>query len=86
MLVHAAAESSKGTVPGTFAVVLEAPNEDSLVHLAATLEASGVPHAAFREPDSPYFNQLMAIGLEPVQDRRMVRRFLKGLSLLGEER
>jgi hypothetical protein len=86
MLVHAAAESSKGTVTGTHAVVLSTEAEESLQRIADKLSHAGIPHSAFREPDSPYAGALMAIGIEPVEDRRMVRRFLKGLPLLGREK
>jgi len=83
MLVHAAAESSKGTTTGTHAVVLGAPSEDTLLELEKRLQRNNIPHTAFREPDPPYNGSLMSIGIEPVEDRRMVRRYLKGLSLLG---
>ena len=85
MLVHAAAESSKGTTTGTHAVVLEVPTESELLKLEARLRDARVPHSAFREQDPPYHGSLMSIGIEPVEDRRMVRRYLKGLSLLGSK-
>jgi len=81
MVVHAAANSATGTTPGTYAVVLTAPNEKELLQLERKLQRFSVPHAAFREPD--YNNELMSIGIEPAE-RCMVRHFLKGLSLLGE--
>lgn len=86
MLVHAAAESSKGTVSGTHAVVLGADAENTLLKLEEKLRLADVPHSAFREPDPPYDGALMAIGIEPVKDRRMVRRFLKGFTLLGSRK
>jgi len=81
MVVHAAANSSSGTTSQTRAVVLTA-DEAQLVRLADELAFEGVPHVAFRENESPYNGALMSIGIEPVEDRRMVRRFLKGLLLL----
>lgn len=82
MIIHAAGESAKGVVHGTYAVALTAPGEKQLLKLEQRLRRNDVSHAAFREPD--YDNQLMSIGIEPVEDRRAVRRFLKGFSLLGE--
>jgi len=82
MLIHAAGESSSGVVPrGTFAVALGSPSEHLLLKLENRLMLEKVSHAAFREPDRD--NQLMSIGIEPVGDRRVVRRFLKGFTLLG---
>jgi len=85
MILHAAAESSSGTVPGTFAVALSAPNEESLLELETKLAWAQIHHSAFREPDPPHNGALMAIGINPVGDRRMVRRFLKGFPLVGRE-
>jgi hypothetical protein len=83
MIIHAAGESACGVVPGTFAVALAAKNERELLKLEARLRGANVPHSAFREPDPPWGGALMSIGIEPVQDRRAVRRFLRGFSLLG---
>jgi hypothetical protein len=85
MILHAAAESATGTVPGTYAVALSAPNEESLLQLESKLLWERIPHSAFREPDPPYNGALMAIGINPVEDRRIVRRFLKGFPLVGRE-
>jgi hypothetical protein len=81
MVVHAAANSAAGTTPHTHAVVLEA-DEAQLTNLAKQLTQANIPHHTFRESDPPYTNTIMSIGIEPVIDRRMVRRFLRGLSLL----
>ena len=82
MIIHASAESIREIVPrGTFAVALESPNEERLLKLEEKLIREGISHIAFREPD--YDNQLMSVGLEPVSDRRMVRRLLKGFSMYG---
>ena len=83
MLVHAAAESSKGTIPGTYAVVLSATDESALLKLEERLGWEQILHSAFREPDEPYNGALMAIGINPVENRRMVRKLLKGFKLLG---
>lgn len=83
MIVHAAGESARNVVPGTYAVALSAKNEHELLKLERRLRQFDVPHAAFREPDPPWDGALMSIGIEPVQDRRVVRRFLRGFPLLG---
>lgn len=83
MIIHAAAESARGTVPGTFAIALAADGERDLLRLEERLARAGIPHSAFREPDPPYCGELMAVGIEPVMDRREVKRFVKRFSLLG---
>jgi hypothetical protein len=85
MIAHAAAESSKGTVSGTHVVVLSSKDVGALHKLEQRLITAEISHSAFREPDPPYNGALMSIGIEPVRDRRMVRRFLAGFSLLGED-
>lgn len=85
MAIHAAAESAKGTCPGTHVVALSAEGEAELLRLEQRLTFEQIPHSAFREPDVPWNGALMAVGIEPVEDRRMVRRFLKGFSLLGAQ-
>ena len=81
MIVHAAGESAVNVKQGTYAVVLAARDEAHIVTLEERLQSMGVSHAAFREPDRNY--ELMSIGINPVEDRRTVRRFLRGFSLLG---
>lgn len=49
----------------TIAVILGARSETKLLRLERQLVTAGVPHVAIREPDSPYDNALMAIGLVP---------------------
>jgi len=84
MLVHAAANSHTGTAPDTRAVVLTTPSENGLLCLERRLLFEGINHHAFREPDPPYNGQLMAIGIAPANDSRIVRPLLKGFSLLGD--
>ena len=83
MIIHASAESSRGTTPGTFAVALAANGERDLLRLEERLVAADIPHSAFREPDAPYYGALMAVGIEPVIDRKQVKRFVGRFSLLG---
>lgn len=78
-LVHAAGET--GPVPeGTYAVVLSAESEEHLSCLANKLESLNIPHKCIYEPD--YDNQLMSIGVYPVQDRSLVNRVFGQLPLL----
>jgi len=83
MVAHAAALSATGTRANTHVVVLSA----TLAHLhklKTKLSLAKVPHVAFHEPDLPWDGELMSIGVYPVENRRMVQRFLKGIKLLGE--
>lgn len=80
-IVHAAGESSPGSLgPGTYAVVLAA-DQDRLTTLEALLRSQGVPHKAIREHDAPYRGELMAIGLRPAP-RDQVQRYVSSLPLL----
>lgn len=82
-IVHAAGESSPGGLAeGTNAIVLAVANEPALAQLAETLERAGVRLRRIIEPDAPHNGALMALGLEPVIDRREVRRFTSSLPLL----
>lgn len=81
-LIHAAGESSERVATGTHAVALAAKDEAHLSRIEAKLQRRGISHTAIREPDSPYNGALMAIGIEPVADRRLVRPITKGLRLL----
>jgi len=85
MLVHAAGESSAvrlASLPeDTHAIVLSVPDEPALAALAERLAKAGVAHVAIREPDPPWNNSLMAIGLVPGR-REDLRRHLSSLPLL----
>jgi hypothetical protein len=82
-LIHAAGASASGhSVPDdTHAVALAVPDEASLLVLETQLQASGVLFHAVREPDAPYLNALMAIGIPP-QQREALRPLLRHLELL----
>jgi len=80
-LVHAAGESSPGNLEeGTYAIVLAVPDEQALGHLAVRLLRAGIAFRAIREPDLPYNNALMALGLVP-QRKSVLRPFLSSLPL-----
>lgn len=80
-VTHAAGESAGcPTSPGTYAVVLQAP-QDRLEALERLLEAQGVPFRAIRESDPPYSGELMAIGLQPAR-KDQVQKYVSNLPLL----
>ncbi len=82
MLVHAAGESSPGNLPhDTHAIVLAVPDEPALVALAERLAKRGVAHVTIREPDAPWNDALMSIGLMPAR-REDLKRHLSSLPLL----
>lgn len=79
--VHAAGETSPGNLPDhTYAVVLAAEHEEALLKLELRLQLAGIPHKVIREPDSPWNNQAMAIGIVPC-GRSTVRKVLSHLPL-----
>jgi len=81
-IVHAAGESSPGNLAeGTYAVVLEVPDESALRAVKARLSLAQVALVAIYEPDAPHHGALMALGLVPVR-KEVVRRFLSSLRLL----
>jgi peptidyl-tRNA hydrolase len=81
-IVHAAGESSPGSLPdGTHAVVLAVPDEPALRCVSARLKLARVPFVAITETDAPFAGQLMALGLTP-QRKEDVRRFVSSLPLL----
>lgn len=82
-VIHAAGESSDRVPSGTYAVALAARDEPHLETLEKKLIRLDIPHKAIREPDRQ--DELMAIGIEPVRDRRALRRVVQKLPLLGEK-
>lgn len=82
-LIHAAGESSPGELPdGTHAVALEARSLEELQTIESKLKERGIPHQAIREPDAPWDGELMAIGIEPVEDRCVLKKVTSSLPLL----
>lgn len=80
-MCHAAGESSPGNLaPGTYAVVLGCSSEQ-LCALERQLQLAGVPHAAIRENDAPYYGELMAIGVCPAL-KKEVKPYVSSLPLL----
>jgi hypothetical protein len=75
--VHAAGESA-GVPKGTFAVALATVDQAELEQVLAKLEALEVPHSAIREEQG----ELVAIGVEPLQDRSVIRKAVSSLPLV----
>jgi hypothetical protein len=83
MIIHAAANSSRGTSAATYAVALYAENEAALLQLERRLVLDEIPHCAYREPDRNL--ELMSIGINPLP-RWLGRRYLKSFPLIGGEK
>lgn len=80
-IAHAAGESSPGNLPpSTYAVILSVADEPALIATARRLGEAGVAFKAIREPDAPYGNALMALGLVP-RRRSELRKYLSELPL-----
>lgn len=88
MIVHAAGASAQlpgaeTAAPPTTAVALAA-SLDELCSLSRALADAGVPHVFVREPDDPWRDAPMAIGVVPMA-RARVRRLLAHLPLVRAE-
>jgi peptidyl-tRNA hydrolase len=83
-IVHAAGESGPA-VSGTHAVALAVASELDLERVEQQLREAGIPHAAIREPDIPWANAIMAIGIPPTDaSNPNLRRIVRRLRLLKE--
>lgn len=84
-IVHAAGESAALVPPTqtTHAVVLQADDEAVLQALEAILRLAQVAFVAIREPDAPFFGQLVAIGLAPIQRTSRLKKILSRFQLLS---
>lgn len=80
--VHAAGESSPRLPSGTIAVALSASDELQLHKIKRDLDARGISYTPIVEGDGEYAGQLMAIGVEPVVDREIVRKVVSSLPLI----
>ena len=68
----------------TIAVVLGARNEDRLIRLSRRLAEGMIPHVNVHEPDAPWNNQLMAIGIVPML-KQSVYPYLKDFHILPDD-
>lgn len=84
-VIHATGVSTDRHPPGTYVVALAALNERHLIQIADALSLYEIAHHKVIESDRPYTDQLMALGLEPVCDRAVIRKVLSSLPLLGKE-
>jgi hypothetical protein len=73
---HAAGESIiEAPIPATTRLVLlHAENENSLLELETTVKAKGYHCVLIREPDAPYNNAAMSLGLAPSIKRNQLRK------------
>lgn len=60
--------------------MLAVPDEPALIALGRRLGAAGVAFKGIREPDAPYDNALMALGIVPGR-RSELRKFLSDVPL-----
>lgn len=81
-LVHAAGESSPGNLPkGTYAVVLQVPNEEALMQIHKQLLQYSIQHKLIREPDLN--DQATAIGIIPQERSPTIKKVLRKLYLFS---
>ena len=81
-LLHAAGESSPGNLPkGTVAVALAAEDELNLLKLERRLLNKNVPHVSIREPDAPFFGEILAIGVKP-GPKSQLRKYFSNFKLI----
>jgi hypothetical protein len=86
MIVHAAGDSAQlpgahRAAPPCIAVALAA-DPDELAALVRALLAEDLPHVLVREPDEPWRDALMAIGVVPMP-RARAKRLLAHLRTVG---
>lgn len=67
-------------------MVLAARDEQHLRQIAERLERRSIPFKLIQEPDAPWNNSAMAIGLYPTQNRQQIKRALSRLPLIKEKR
>ena len=82
-LIHAAGESNPEGIH-SYAVALWVDDEEELAAKEARLLEHDIPHVAVREPDAPWDNQLMAIGVCPIDrsTNKQLRKIVAGLPLI----
>lgn len=82
--IHAAGETGPAR-HGTHAVALSVPSELDLERVEERLLEAGLPHVAVREPDAPWNNALMVIGIPPMDaSNPNLRRIVRRLTLLKD--
>jgi hypothetical protein len=83
-LIHAAGQSvSEPLSEGSYAIALHAKDEVALRALSARLTAGGIEHRLIVESDPPYSGQAMAIGVRPM-DRKRLKPFLSTFALVAQ--
>lgn len=73
---HAAGESIiEAPIPSTTRLVLlHAENENALLELEGVVKSKGYHCVLIREPDAPYNNAAMSLGLAPSTKRNQLRK------------
>jgi hypothetical protein len=73
---HAAGESIiEAPIPSTTRLVLlHAENENALLEIEGVVKAKGYHCVLIREPDEPYNNAAMSLGLAPSTKRNQLRK------------
>jgi peptidyl-tRNA hydrolase len=80
--IHAAGESSPGPIPkNTVALALAAKDQVHLLAIAAKLTKAGIPFSLISECDG----EAMAIGINPMRDRKKLRKVTSSLPLAGRD-
>lgn len=83
-IAHAAGESIiEAPIPSTtVAVILHVENEKQLLEYGEILSKKEYAHVLIREPDAPYNNDAMSIGLAPSTKRNQLRKIFYHLNAL----
>jgi hypothetical protein len=83
-VAHAAGESIiDAPIPSTtIAVILHVKDEAHLFEYADLIKNKDFPHVIIREPDEPYNNAAMSIGLQPNDRRNALRKLFYHLNLV----
>lgn len=83
-IAHGAGESIKvAPIPSTtICVLLYVDNEKQLLEYEKLIIAKGFDYVVIREPDEPWNNQAMSIGLTPSIKRNQLRKLFYHLELV----
>lgn len=83
-VAHAAGESIvEAPIPSTtVAVLLHVKDEAQLLEYEEEIKRKGLEYVLIREPDEPYNNAAMSLGLRPSDRRNMLRKVFYHLNLV----
>ncbi len=81
-IAHAAGESIQTPIPSTTRVALFHVHDlNQLQEYESVLIKKQIPHATVYEPDHPYYNAKMALGVTPTQQHSKMRKIFHHLNL-----